>query len=60
MKVVVKKDGHHFYTHINQFVVDLAKCPPHNQDNKNIEPEKDCRGKDATCCNFRLPFYTPV
>ncbi|XP_039458948.1 sperm-associated antigen 17 isoform X2 [Oreochromis aureus] len=43
MKVVVKKDGHHFYTHINQFVVDPAKCPPHNQDNKNIEPEKDCR-----------------
>ncbi|XP_030578529.1 sperm-associated antigen 17 [Archocentrus centrarchus] len=43
LKVAVKKDGHHFYTHVNQVVVEPAKHPPQTQRNKNTEPEKDCR-----------------
>ncbi|CAK6967972.1 LOW QUALITY PROTEIN: sperm-associated antigen 17 [Scomber scombrus] len=39
MKVAVKKDGHHFYTHINQVVTDGAKTPPKPQDINNDKKE---------------------
>ncbi|KAM7366160.1 hypothetical protein PAMP_015625 [Pampus punctatissimus] len=35
MKVTVKKDGHHFYTHINRVVVDAAETPPQPADKIN-------------------------
>lgn len=47
MKVLVKKDGHHFYTHINQVVVDAAKTPPQLQDIINNDKKEDFKGKDA-------------
>ncbi|XP_054862915.1 sperm-associated antigen 17 [Amphiprion ocellaris] len=43
MVVDVKKDGHHFYTHINQIVGDPAKPPPQPQDKKNADPKEDCK-----------------
>ncbi|XP_008296225.1 sperm-associated antigen 17 [Stegastes partitus] len=39
----VKKDGHHFYTHINQVVVDPVKPPPQSQDKKIADPKEDCK-----------------
>ncbi|KAM9425740.1 sperm-associated antigen 17 [Pholidichthys leucotaenia] len=42
MKVAVKKDGHHFYTHINHVVVDPIKAPPQSQDNKTSVPQEKC------------------
>lgn len=51
MKVAVKKDGHNFYTHVNQVVVEPAKHPPETQSN-NAEPEKDCRGKAYSMRTF--------
>nr|XP_046236431.1 sperm-associated antigen 17 isoform X2 [Scatophagus argus] len=41
MKVAVKKDGHHFYTHINQVFVDLAKPPPWPADKETNGQRKD-------------------
>uniref|UniRef100_A0A3Q1HUT0 Sperm-associated antigen 17-like n=1 Tax=Acanthochromis polyacanthus TaxID=80966 RepID=A0A3Q1HUT0_9TELE len=41
MIVDVKKDGHHFYTHINQVVVDPVKPPPQPRDGKNADPKED-------------------
>ncbi|XP_044196890.1 sperm-associated antigen 17 isoform X3 [Thunnus albacares] len=38
MKVTLKKDGHHFYTHINQ-VVDAARTPLQPQDINNDKKE---------------------
>lgn len=46
MKVAVKKDGHHFYTHINQVVIDGKTTPPQPQDINNDKKE-DFKGKDA-------------
>ncbi|XP_041842655.1 sperm-associated antigen 17 isoform X2 [Melanotaenia boesemani] len=37
MKLAVKKDGHHFYTHINQVVINPARC----------DLKKGCDGKEA-------------
>lgn len=43
MKLAVKKDGHHFFTHINQVVVvDPPKPPPQPQ-----EKETNGKGKDT-------------
>lgn len=47
MKVSVKKDGHHFYTHINQVVVDLAGPPPQPQDKDTNGKKEDFKSKDA-------------
>ncbi|XP_070710647.1 sperm-associated antigen 17 [Pempheris klunzingeri] len=41
MKVAVKKDGHHFYTHINQVVVDPPKPPPQAQDKETNGKKED-------------------
>lgn len=46
MTLTVKKDGHHFHTHINQ--VDPAKSAPQPQDKKSTEPKNDCKGKNVT------------
>ncbi|XP_069026480.1 sperm-associated antigen 17 [Embiotoca jacksoni] len=47
MKVAVKKDGHHFYTHINQVVVvEPAKPPPEPQDKTKADPKDDCKGSE--------------
>lgn len=46
MKVAVKKDGHHFYTHINQVVFDPAR-PPQPKDKKSNGKKEDFKGKDA-------------
>ncbi|XP_051284825.1 sperm-associated antigen 17 isoform X4 [Dicentrarchus labrax] len=40
MKVSVRKDGHHFYTHINQTVVEPAVPAPHSED-KEINGTKE-------------------
>lgn len=46
MKVAVKKDGHHFYTHINQHAaVDPVKPPAHPQ-SKDSDKKEDLKGKD--------------
>lgn len=47
MKLAVKKDGHHFYTHINQVVVDADKPPPQPQDKETNSRKEDFKGKDA-------------
>ncbi len=47
MKVAVKKDGHHFYTHINQVVVDPAKTPPQPKDKETNGKKEDFKGKYA-------------
>ncbi|XP_042368348.1 sperm-associated antigen 17 [Plectropomus leopardus] len=41
MKVAVKKDGHHFYTHINHIVVYPVKPPPQPQDKENSGRKED-------------------
>ncbi|XP_068569604.1 sperm-associated antigen 17 isoform X3 [Cebidichthys violaceus] len=41
MKVAVKKDGHHFYTHINHVVVDPANPLPQPQDKETNGREED-------------------
>ncbi|XP_044039721.1 sperm-associated antigen 17 isoform X2 [Siniperca chuatsi] len=41
MKLAVKKDGHHFYTHINQVVVDPPKPPPQPQDKEPNGKKED-------------------
>ncbi|KAM9335587.1 sperm-associated antigen 17 [Symphorus nematophorus] len=48
MEVAVKKDGHHFYTHINQLVIDPVKPPPQSQD-KEINDKKE---------DFKVPVVT--
>lgn len=45
MKVAVKKDGHNFYTHINQVV--SAKPPPKPQDKESNSIKEDVKGKDV-------------
>lgn len=47
MKVAVKKDGHHFYTHINQVIVDPEKPPSQTQNKKISDPKEDCSGINA-------------
>lgn len=47
MKLAVKKDGHHFYTHINQVVIDPVKPPPQQHDKEISDKKEDCKGKDA-------------
>lgn len=47
MKVAVRKDGHHFYTHINQVVVDPAKPPSQPQAKKTNDKKEDYKGRDA-------------
>ncbi|XP_026155171.1 sperm-associated antigen 17 isoform X2 [Mastacembelus armatus] len=42
MKVAVNKDGHHFYTHINQ-VVDCARAPPQPHDKDTSDKKDDCK-----------------
>ena len=44
MKLAVKKDGHHFYTHINQVFSDRPPQPHNKETNEN---KQDCKGKDA-------------
>uniref|UniRef100_UPI003AB0D07C sperm-associated antigen 17 n=1 Tax=Centroberyx gerrardi TaxID=166262 RepID=UPI003AB0D07C len=41
MKVGVRKDGHHFYTHINHVVVEPLKTPPQPPDNETKDQTKD-------------------
>ncbi|XP_028285189.1 sperm-associated antigen 17 [Parambassis ranga] len=41
MKLSVKKDGHNFYTHINEVLADPAKPPPQTQDTKTTDPKED-------------------
>ncbi|KAM8746844.1 sperm-associated antigen 17 [Acanthopagrus schlegelii] len=41
MKVAVKKDGHHFCTHINHVVLDPAKRPPQPQDKEANGKKED-------------------
>lgn len=42
MKVIVKKDGHHFCTHVNQVAIDPAKPRPDNQkDFTGNDPDRD-------------------
>lgn len=43
-KLAIKKDGHHFYTHINQVVIDP---PPQPNDKKTHDKKEDCKGNDA-------------
>lgn len=47
MKVAVKKDGHHFCTHINHVVLDPAKRPLQPQDKEANGKKEDIKGKDA-------------
>jgi len=46
MKLTVKKDGHHFYTHINQVVADPAKPASQPPDTKNTDLKEECEGID--------------
>ncbi|XP_070400370.1 sperm-associated antigen 17 isoform X1 [Nothobranchius furzeri] len=41
MKVAVKKDGHHFYTHINQAAADPSKSSSQPADRGNVRPDED-------------------
>ncbi|KAM7377443.1 hypothetical protein PAMA_013973 [Pampus argenteus] len=41
MKVTVKKDGHHFHTHINRVVVYAAETPPQPADKVNNDKKDD-------------------
>ncbi|XP_056225932.1 sperm-associated antigen 17 isoform X2 [Seriola aureovittata] len=43
MKLAVKKDGHHFYTHINQVVIDPAKPPPQPHGKETNDKKEDCK-----------------
>ncbi|XP_050932117.1 sperm-associated antigen 17 isoform X1 [Lates calcarifer] len=43
MKLAVKKDGHHFYTHINQVVIDPVKPPPQQHDKEISDKKEDCK-----------------
>uniref|UniRef100_A0A1A8F784 Sperm associated antigen 17 n=2 Tax=Nothobranchius korthausae TaxID=1143690 RepID=A0A1A8F784_9TELE len=43
MKVAVKKDGHHFYTHINQAAADPSKSSSQPADGGNVHPEEDSK-----------------
>ncbi|KAM6908930.1 sperm-associated antigen 17 [Xenentodon cancila] len=43
MKLAVKKDGHHFYTHINHIKVDPAKPPSQAQDKKITDSKENCK-----------------
>ncbi len=45
VKVAVKKDGHHFYTHINRVVVDPEE--PLRQSQATDDIKDDFKGKDA-------------
>ncbi|KAM4536985.1 sperm-associated antigen 17 [Odontesthes bonariensis] len=43
MKLAVKKDGHHFYTHINQVIADPAKPASQPRDTKNTDLKEECK-----------------
>ncbi|XP_030017766.1 sperm-associated antigen 17 [Sphaeramia orbicularis] len=43
MKVAVKKDGHHFYTHINHVVVESSKASSEPQDKQTSEKSEDVK-----------------
>ncbi|XP_026208160.1 sperm-associated antigen 17 isoform X3 [Anabas testudineus] len=43
VKVDVKKDGHHFYTHINHVVVDPVRSPAHLQNKDSSNKKEDCK-----------------
>ncbi|XP_040887756.1 sperm-associated antigen 17 [Toxotes jaculatrix] len=43
MKMDVKKDGHHFYTHINLVVIDPAKSSIQPQDKETNDKKEDCK-----------------
>ncbi|XP_028331007.1 sperm-associated antigen 17 isoform X4 [Gouania willdenowi] len=45
LKIALKKDGHHFFTHINQFV-DLVKAVPAPQDDKPADLESTDNERD--------------
>ncbi|XP_029382247.1 sperm-associated antigen 17 [Echeneis naucrates] len=42
MKLAVKKDGHHFYTHINQIVIEPVKPPlqPHGNETSDVNEDR--------------------
>lgn len=46
MKIAVKKDGHQFYTHINQ-VIDHATSPSQPNSMETNEKKEDFKGKDV-------------
>lgn len=46
VKVAVRKDGHHFYTHINHVVVDPVKPLAYLQNNDASDKKEDLKGKD--------------
>ncbi|XP_031706794.1 sperm-associated antigen 17 isoform X2 [Anarrhichthys ocellatus] len=69
VKVAVKKDGHHFYTHINHVVVDPANPLPQPQDNEtNVsEPVEMKRVKQGSLSavldngiHLSYSFYGPA
>ncbi|KAM4611571.1 sperm-associated antigen 17 [Polymixia lowei] len=45
MKVGVKKDGHHFYTHINHVVMEIPPPPEHKDPSKNSKGSKEPKQK---------------
>uniref|UniRef100_A0A672YSF0 Sperm associated antigen 17 n=1 Tax=Sphaeramia orbicularis TaxID=375764 RepID=A0A672YSF0_9TELE len=65
MKVAVKKDGHHFYTHINHVVVESSKASSEPQDKQTSEKSEDVKGnghdseavkRPLTFMATRVPF----
>ncbi|XP_037613814.1 sperm-associated antigen 17 isoform X2 [Sebastes umbrosus] len=47
MKVAVKKDGHRFYTHLNQVVVHPEKPPPQPQDKETSDKKKEFKVSES-------------
>ncbi|XP_034425328.1 sperm-associated antigen 17 isoform X1 [Hippoglossus hippoglossus] len=43
MKLAVKKDGHHFYTHINQVVIHPARPPSQPPKKETSDKKDDCK-----------------
>ena len=60
MKLAVKKDGHHFYTHVNQLVIDATKPPTQTQEKKTTDSKQGHRGKNAVMLNSTLSYCAVI
>ncbi|XP_014906164.1 sperm-associated antigen 17 isoform X2 [Poecilia latipinna] len=63
MKVALRKDGHHFYTHVNHVVTKHLKPPSEPQDKKNTEQKdgvKVLEPEAVKLCSFSAVLHNQI
>ncbi|XP_043953530.1 sperm-associated antigen 17 isoform X2 [Gambusia affinis] len=63
MKVALRKDGHHFYTHVNHVVTKHLKPASEPQDKKNMEPKdgvKVLEQEAVKLCSFSAVLQSQI